>query len=296
MHFSGNTETKEKRFVALTSVFAAVLLTGMKLVVGLLTGSLGILSEALHSGLDLVAAGMTFFAVKIADKPADDEHQFGHGKVENLSALGETFLLLITCIWIIYEAYERLSSGLTQIEVTFWSFAVIIVSIIIDISRSRALMKTAKKYNSQALEADALHFSTDILSSCVVLIGLISASFFDYHTADSIAALFVALIVIWISFRIGKRSVDALLDRSSVDMKLRIAEQVSQIPEVTHYHNIKLRTAGSVTFVELNIHVEPSLSIEQAHEISHSVESKIKSQFRKCEVHIHTEPESDRDL
>ncbi|MCL5992272.1 MAG: cation diffusion facilitator family transporter, partial [Bacteroidetes bacterium] len=202
---------------------------------------------------------------------------------------------LLTCVWIIYEAYLRLSSGRTHIEVTFWSFAVIIVSIIIDISRSRALMKTAKKYNSQALEADALHFSTDILSSVVVLIGLISASFFNYHSADSIAALIVALIVIWISFRIGKRSIDALLDRSSVDMKLRIAEVVSLIPEVTHYHNIKLRTAGSITFVELNIHVDSLLSIEQAHEISHLVEKNIQSKFKKCEVHIHTEPESDTE-
>ncbi|TAL70266.1 MAG: cation transporter [Bacteroidetes bacterium] len=294
MNYSGNKETREKRFVALTSVFAAILLTGMKLVVGLLTGSLGILSEALHSGLDLVAAGMTFFAVKIADKPADDEHQFGHGKVENLSALGETLLLFFTCIWIIYEGYERLSSGKTHIDVTFWSFAVIIVSIIIDITRSRALNRTAKKYNSQALEADALHFSTDILSSFVVLIGLVSA-YYDYHIADSIAALVVALIVIWISIRLGKKSIDALLDRSPIEMKLKIADIVSQIPEVTHYHNIKLRTSGSNTFVEMNIHVDSSISIERAHEISHLVEDKIKSKLRKCNVHIHTEPESDNE-
>ena len=294
MNYTGNKETREKRFVALTSVFAAVLLTGIKLIVGLLTGSLGILSEALHSGLDLVAAGMTFFAVKIADKPADDDHQFGHGKVENLSALGETLLLLLTCIWIIYEGYLRLTTGMTHIDVTFWSFAVIIISIIIDITRSRALNKTAKKYNSQALEADALHFSTDILSSFVVLIGLVCA-YLDYHFADSIAALVVALIVIWISIRLGKRSIDALLDRSSVEMKLKIAEIVSQIPEVTHYHNIRLRTSGSNTFVELNIHVDSSISIERAHDISHLVEDRIKSKFKKCEVHIHTEPENDTE-
>lgn len=159
---------KEKKKVALLSVFAAIFLTGFKLVVGVLTGSLGILSEALHSGLDLIAAVITYFSVRISDKPADKEHNYGHGKIENFSALIETILLVITCVWIIYEAVGRLISGKTQIEVTVWSYIVVISSIIIDISRSRALSKVAKKYNSQALEADALHFSTDIWSSAVV--------------------------------------------------------------------------------------------------------------------------------
>jgi cation diffusion facilitator family transporter len=287
-----NKEHKEKRLVALSSVFAAIVLTSIKLLVGLLTGSLGILSEALHSGLDLVAAIMTFFAVKFSDKPADDEHQYGHGKIENLSALGETILLFITCFWIFYEGIHRLVSHRTHINVTVWSFVVIIASIIIDITRSRALMKTAKKYNSQALEADALHFSTDILSSIVVIIGLICA-YFNYYFADSIAALIVALIVIYISFRLGKRSVDALLDRSPEEMKLSIKDIVSQIPEVTYVHNIRLRTSGPVTFIDLNIHVDSNLSIEKAHEISHLVENNIKEKFSKCEIHIHEEPESD---
>ena len=153
---------KEKLNVAFFSVLAAVFLTGFKLVIGLLTGSLGILSEALHSGLDMVAAVITYFSVRVSDKPADKQHNFGHGKIENFSALVETFLLLITCVWIIYEAMIRLITGKTHIEVSIWSFIVVICSIIIDISRSRALSRVAKKYNSQALEADALHFSTDI--------------------------------------------------------------------------------------------------------------------------------------
>ena len=150
---------KEKKRVALFSVFAAIFITGFKLIIGILTGSLGILSEALHSGLDLVAAIITYFSVQISDKPADKEHNYGHGKVENFSALIETLLLLITCVWIIYEAIQRLTSGNTHIEINAWSYIVVISSIIIDATRSRALYKVAKKHNSQALEADALHFS-----------------------------------------------------------------------------------------------------------------------------------------
>src|ERR1017187_6627958 len=156
--------TVKKNRIALTSVLAAVFLTSIKLVIGLLTGSLGILSEALHSGLDLIAAIITLFAVRIADLPADNEHNYGHGKVENLSAMIETFLLFVTCFWIIYESINRLITK-HPIEINIFSYIVIIISIIVDFSRSRALYKVAKKYNSAALEADALHFSTDIWSS-----------------------------------------------------------------------------------------------------------------------------------
>ncbi|MBR9976373.1 MAG: cation diffusion facilitator family transporter, partial [Bacteroidetes bacterium] len=192
--------TAEKRRVALTSVFAAILLTTMKLLVGLWTGSLGILSEALHSALDLLAAMITFFAVRVADRPPDADHQFGHGKIENLSALVETLLLLATCGWILYEAYDRLSTGGIHVDVNVWAFVVIGISIVVDISRSRALMRVARKYNSQALEADALHFSTDIYSSLVVLVGLVSV-LIGFPEADAIAAAVVAGIVIWISLR-----------------------------------------------------------------------------------------------
>jgi len=188
---------KEKNRVAFVSVLAAIFLTGFKLIVGLVTGSIGILSEALHSGLDLIAAVITMFAVKVSDKPADKDHQFGHGKVENLSALIETLLLFITCFWIIYEAAHRLISGKPEIEVTAWSYIVVISSIVIDFTRSRALSRVAKKYNSQALEADALHFSTDIWSSAVVFIGLIFANF-GFFFAASIAAGFAACLGHWI--------------------------------------------------------------------------------------------------
>ncbi|MEK7220099.1 MAG: cation diffusion facilitator family transporter, partial [candidate division NC10 bacterium] len=158
---TGLDATRRKLRVALTSVIAAVGLTVTKGIVGWQTGSLGILSEAAHSGMDLVAALITFFAVRVADRPADQDHHYGHGKVENLSALIETGLLLLTCLWIISEALERLFWKHVEIEPTWIAFAVMIGSIIVDVSRSRALAKVAVASGSQALEADALHFQTD---------------------------------------------------------------------------------------------------------------------------------------
>ncbi|RZT96126.1 cation diffusion facilitator family transporter [Ancylomarina subtilis] len=281
---------KEKNRVAFLSVAAAILLTSFKLVVGLLTGSLGILSEALHSALDFVAAGITWFAVRLSDKPADSDHHYGHGKIENLSALLETVLLLITCVWIIYEAVSRLSSGETHIEVNLWSYIVVITSIVIDISRSRALMRVAKKYNSQALEADALHFSTDIWSSLVVLLGLICANF-GIFIADSIAALIVASIVIYISYKLGKRSINVLLDRVPEETYQKIVFILDGLTEIECYHDLKVRAAGAEFFVELNIHVSPELSIPQSHDIAHFIEDKIKAEILRCHVHVHIEPE-----
>ena len=280
---------KEKMRVAGISVVAAIFLTGSKLLIGILTHSLGILSEALHSGLDLVAAVITYFSVRISDKPADKLHHFGHGKIENFSALVETLLLVITCIWIISEAVNRLVSGNVHIQITYWSYLVIISSIIIDVSRSRALYKVAKKYNSQALEADALHFSTDIWSSAVVLIGLLCANF-GLFAADSIAALGVALIVLGVSYKLGKRAINVLLDRSPVSLSDEIASIIQLIPEVIYFHDLKVRVSGADTFVNVTIHVDPKLNITEAHTISHMVEGIICNRINRCEVHIHYEP------
>lgn len=285
----------EKNRIALVSVGAALFLTTFKLVVGIATGSLGILSEALHSGLDLVAAVITFFAVRMSAKPPDRDHHFGHGKVENLSAFIETILLFATCVWIIYEAVSRLVTGRTHIEVIFWSYLVVVTSIIIDFSRSRALMRVAKKHNSQALEADALHFSTDIWSSSVVLLGLICARF-GVYIADSIAALVVAAIILFITFRLGKRSVNVLLDKVPDDVYEKTKEILSQIPEVEYFHDLKLRVAGADIFVEVNIHVQSHLDIHQSHDIATKVEEKIKSEIPRCTVHVHVEPNEEEDL
>lgn len=283
--------SKEKKRVALISVFAAIFITGFKLVIGMLTGSLGILSEALHSALDMVAAIITFFSVRVSDKPADKEHNYGHGKVENLSALIETLLLLVTCVWIIYEAVHRLTTGQTHIEVSVWSYVVVISSIIIDYSRSKALYRVAKKHNSQALEADALHFSTDIWSSSVVLFGLIAYQFLGWYAADSIAALFVAVIVLYVSYQLGRKAIDVLLDKSPQNTPQVVREILDTFPEVLKYHSLKARTAGADTFIKFNAHFNPDLSLREVHEVCDKIEAEIQSRIARSEVYIHAEPE-----
>jgi cation diffusion facilitator family transporter len=279
----------EKQRVAGISVFAAIFLTGFKLVVGLITGSLGLLSEALHSGLDLVAAVITFFSVRISDNPPDREHNYGHGKIENFSAFLETILLFITCIWIIYEAMHRLITGNTNIEVSVWSYIVVISSVVVDITRSRALSKVAKKYNSQALEADALHFSTDIWSSLVVLLGLICANF-GFFFADSIAALMVALIVLIVSYRLGKRSIEVLLDYSPREKVSKIGSILKSLPEINSFRSLKVRTAGADTFVSVTVTMNSQLRLSSAHKICDTVESEIRKEIDRCDVFVHVEP------
>ena len=280
---------KEKLGVALNSVFAAIFLTASKIIVGVMTGSLGILSEALHSALDLVAAAITYFSVRVSDKPADDDHHFGHGKIENLSALIETVLLLVTCIWIVYEATHRLTTGNWEIEVTYWSYIVVVSSIIIDVWRSRALMKAAKKFNSQALEADALHFSTDIWSSAVVLLGLICSNFGIYW-ADSVAALGVAFIVIGVSYRLGKKAIVVLLDQAPAGMKDEIRELAVSINEVKSISQIRIRNAGADYFVDITAQANYDMSFVQAHELSHKIEHAVQAKISRCDVTVHLEP------
>jgi len=283
---------KEKRIVALSSIVAAVFLTSGKFVVGIITGSLGLLSEALHSCLDLVAAVVTYFSVRFSDKPADKEHNFGHGKMENMSALIQTALLLVTCGWIIYEAIHRLITKEVEIDVTIWSYLVVIVSIIVDISRSRALYRVAKKHNSQALEADALHFSSDIWSSLAVLVGLLCVDLFDFHAADPIAALIVAVIVLSVCYRLGKKAIDILLDKAPAQSYESVVKILDNHSEIKQYHNLKLRTAGADTFVSFNIHLDPTMSFSDIHEFCDHLEKDIQDKIPRCEVYIHAEPEN----
>ncbi len=281
----------EKKGAAFSSVIAAVFLTTIKLIVGIITGSLGILSEALHSLLDLVAAGVTFFAVHSSDKPADKDHQYGHGKIENLSALIETILLLITVIWILYEASRRIILKEYEIDTNIWAFIVVGIAIITDISRATMLKKTAEKYDSQALKADALHFSTDILSSSVVFIGLIFAKF-GYAIADPIAAIGVAIIVLWITLQLGKESIDDLLDRAPIGLNDKIRQSIENIPGLTEISRIRIRKAGPKVFVDINVIIDDMLPLESGY---HLVERMIKIVKKTVggdvDVIVHLEPE-----
>ena len=257
---------REKKSIALSSVFAGLALTGMKLIVGLSTNSLGILSEAAHSGLDLLAALITYVAVSVSDKPADKDHQYGHGKTENISALFETILLVVTCGWIIWEGVERLTTGSVHVEATVWSFGVIVVSIAVDFSRSRALSRVAKKYGSQALEADALHFSSDIWSSLTVLVGLVFV-YFGYTSLDAVAALAVAVIVLGVSYRLGRRTIDALMDRVPDGLARQIEEKIKTVDGVQEVRSLRVRMSGSKAFVDATVGLRRSLPFERAHHV-----------------------------
>lgn len=281
----------EKKTAAFTSILAAVFLTCFKLVVGLLTHSLGILSEALHSLLDFVAAVITYISVRISDKPADNEHNYGHGKVENLSAFFEAILLIVTCVWIVYEATKRLITDDARVEVTIWSYIVVITSIVIDINRSRMLFKVAKKYDSQALKADALHFSTDILSSVVVLVGLICAHF-GYYKADSIAAIGVAIIVLAISYRLGKQAIDVLLDRQPKGIRNVVENELESIPEVRSYHDLQIRSGGASTFVNVKVQFNKDITLADAHKLCDKIEQELSTLIPRCEVNVHAEPDN----
>jgi cation diffusion facilitator family transporter len=266
-------------------------------IVGFATGSLGILAEAAHSGLDLIAALMTFLAVRISGKPADHNHLYGHGKVENLSALFETLLLLFTCTWIIYEAIHRLLLHAIDFEVNLWSFAVMITSITVDISRSRILYRAARRHNSQALEADALHFSTDIWSSAVVILGLFCVKLSEWlpdfallRQADSVAAIMVGLIVVYISIRLGIRTIQALLDVAPIGMEKKVISAVEALPGVADCHSVRLRYSGPRLFVDIHVLADGNQTLKDAHNLTEKIESVIRELVPNADVTVHPEP------
>jgi cation diffusion facilitator family transporter len=290
---------KEKKTAAANSVVAAVFLTSMKLVVGIITGSLGILAEAAHSGLDLVAAFVTFLAVRVSGRPADHEHPYGHGKIENFSALIETVLLFVTCAWIIYEAIHRLFFQSKEISTGIWAFLVMAVSICVDISRSRMLYRVARKHQSQALEADALHFHTDIWSSSVVIGGLalvwLGRNVFPKYSrhllkADALAALGVAFIVLLVSYKLGKRTIDVLLDRAPDGLLQEISTAAAGVEGVMQVGHVRVRRSGPGVFVDLTVEVDRNLSFERTHIISDAVEARIQKLSPGADVVIHTDP------
>ncbi|HSY11731.1 MAG TPA: cation-efflux pump [Verrucomicrobiae bacterium] len=281
---------REKKAVALNSILAAVGITALKVVVGVATGSLGILSEAAHSGLDLVAAAVTYFSVRVSDKPADAEHQYGHGKIESFSAFVETGLLLLTCVWIVYEAGKRLFFHSVEIEPSVWAFVVMGVSIVVDSWRSRRLQRIAEKYDSQALQADALHFSTDIWSSSVVILGLALVMLgrkYQLHwlaKADPIAALFVACIVVYVSSRLALQTVDTLLDAAPAGIRSRIIEAVFKVDGVLEIDRVRIRRSGSRYFADVSIAMSRNVTFQKSEQIANEVSAQIRALLPEADV------------
>jgi cation diffusion facilitator family transporter len=288
-------EAREKRRAALLSVGSAVLLVSLKAFLVIRTGSLGVLSEALHSGLDLLAAIITFLSVRVSDEPADERHPYGHGKFENFSAFVETGLLLLTALYIIYEAFDRLFFHSVHIQPSVTAIVVLLVALAIDVTRSRALTHVARKYSSDALEADALHFSTDVWSTIVVIagIGLVWAGetwnlpWLAY--ADALAALAVAAVILWVGSQLGRRTMDALLDVAPKGLQQEIARAVGRMDGVLDVDRVRVRRAGNRHFVDATVSVARTASLEQVHALSDAIEKRI-GEIVPSDVMVHAEP------
>jgi cation diffusion facilitator family transporter len=287
---------REKRAVAGNSVIAALIITSLKIIVGITTGSLGILSEAAHSGLDLIAALVTFFSVRVSDKPADADHQYGHGKVENFSAFIETGLLLLTCVWIIYEALTRLFFHSVEIEPTIAAFLVMFLSIAIDAWRSRSLGRVARKYESQALEADALHFSTDIWSSSVVILGLGLVQLGHTYAipwlrdADPIAALFVAGVVVYVSWRLARKTIDALLDAAPAGIRNQILGTIDTVDGVLDVDRVRIRRAGNRYFADVSLGLARNFTFQRSEQVAAEVTRRVHEVLPEADVMVHPIP------
>jgi len=292
-----SSEVREKKQAALLSVGSAIVLVTLKAFLVLRTGSLGVLSEALHSGLDLVAAVITFLSVRVSDQPADERHPYGHGKFENFSAFVETALLLITALYIIFEAFERLFFRSVHIKPSITAIVVLAFALIIDMTRARALSGVVKKFPSEALEADALHFSTDVWSTIVVIagIGLVWAGEtwnlpWLIH-ADSVAGLIVAGVIIWVGSRLGMRTLDALLDAVPVGLHEEITQAVRRMEGVQSVQRVRLRRAGNRYFVDATVSVPRTASLEQVHAWSDAIEQRV-AQIVPADVVVHAEPQA----
>ena len=279
-----------QRRTALVSVGAACLLVAIKLVAGIASSSLGLLAEAAHSGTDLAAALLTFFAVSVAVRPADRGHPWGHGKAQNLAALGEAGFLILVSIGIAVAAILRLA-GVVDVEVepSWWTFAAIALVLVIDGSRTMVSLRGARRYESEALLANALHFGSDFAGTLAVLAGL-SAAALGFPAGDSIAALFVSGLVVAAAFRLGSRNVDALMDRSPEEDTRIAREAIAALEPPVELRRLRLRRAGGEHFADVVIGVAPGAAIGQGHAAADRVEDALRDALPGIDVVVHVEP------
>jgi len=282
----------EKEKAALGSIAASAGLTVAKTVIGLLTGSLAILSEAGHSLLDLSATVLTYFAVRISGKPADAEHQYGHGKIESVTALAETALLFVLTAIVVFEAVQRLIGAHAHaVEATAAAFAIIIASIAIDFFRARALKRVAEATGSEALDADALHFRSDMWSSIAVLIGLFGVAL-GHAWADAAAALVVAVFICIAGYRLGRRTIGTLTDTAPAGAREHVAAIARQVPGVVAVERVRVRPAGAVLFVELSVSISRTLPLDRVTAIKQQLARAIRADMPATELTITTEPKA----
>jgi cation diffusion facilitator family transporter len=281
---------KEQRRTALVSVIAACVLIGLKLGAGLAAGSLGLLSEAAHSGTDLVAALLTFFAVRVAGRPADRSHPYGHAKAEHLSALAEAALLVVASLVIVWRALDRLASGAhPEVDAAWWTFAVLGAVIAIDASRAAVSFRTSRRFRSAALGASALHFASDLAGSVAVLAGLAFVRA-GYAEADSAAALLVALLVLVAASRLIRSNVDVLMDRAPAGAQAAARRAIQRISPPVELRRLRLREAAGRHFADVVIGVSPGAALAQAHTVADAVEAAVEEALPGADVVVHVEP------
>lgn len=279
-----------QRRIALVSVVAAVALITLKLAAGLATGSLGLLSEAAHSGTDLVAALLTFFAVGVAVRPADLGHPYGHGKAEHLAALAEAAILGAVSLAIAGEAVVRLTEGGADIDVGWFALAVIGVVIVIDASRASVSVRAARKYASPAFATSALHFGSDMAGSTAVLVGLLFARA-GYMWADAVAALFVSVLVLAAAARLIRSNVDVLMDRAPVRADEAVRAAIEELEPGVRLRRLRMRRAAGRHFADVVIGVPPAAAVEQGHAAASAVEEAVERVVPGSDVVVHVEPE-----
>lgn len=297
--------SSEKHAAALRSVLAAVCVTLLKLLTGILTGSLGMLSEAAHSGIDLIAAALTLFSVKVSDKPADADHNYGHGKVESLSAFVETVLMLASCAWIIFEALRRMIFRQhLSVTVSIWPFLVLLLSIGVDYTRSRNLRKIALRHQSPALEADALHFGTDMWSSFAVLLGLTATAIGEHwnlsflELADPIAALVVSWIILRVCWHLATQTIDTLLDATASgltnqnrrELREGLIRDLAAIDGVLSVDRVRTRRSGSSYFADLTLGMPRNLTFQRSEQITMAATAAVQRVLPGADVVVHSVP------
>ena len=285
-----------KRRVALQSMLAAAAMTVLKLAAGLFSGSLGVLSDAAHSGLDLAGAALTFFSVQVSDKPADSGHTYGHAKFENLSAFVEAGLMAVSCAWIIWEAMQRIFRHEAAVRHSLWPVLVLLVSIGVDWWRSQQLNAVAKRYKSTALAADAFHFASDIWSTLAVLGGLalswigssLHIAWLGY--ADPVAAMLVSLLILRLTWKLTRETSEVLLDAAPADVQWKILREVSGVDGVLAVEQARVRRAGSATFADLTVALPRTFTFEHTNELVRATTDAVQRIVPDADVVVHTVP------
>jgi len=290
----------EKRRVALHSMLAAAAMTLLKLAAGLVSGSLGVLSDAAHSALDLAGAALTFFSVRVSDKPADEDHTYGHGKIENISSLAEAALMVVSCAWIIWEAVQRILNRNVELHHSLWPILVLLTSIAVDWWRSRQLRAVAEKTGSPALATDAFHFSSDIWATLAVLVGLGASwlgAFLDVpwlRHADPAAAIVVSVMIMRITFRLTRETLGVLMDQISADTRRQIVDQVERVPGVLAVEQARVRRAGAAHFADMTIALPRHFTFEHTGELVRAATEAVHRTLPNADVVIHTVPRAAR--